>query len=100
MTPNDKNDTFLAGWGFGSTTLDGKKIYEDYLMHFMLTQGMRDRDTLKVSYPLLNKKTPAGAVNPGVMQLDFYIRQKQPRPQSLRPLLCHGSDLEIAYPFH
>lgn len=72
-----KTFIYLAGWGFGSATLDGEKIYEDYQMHFMVTQGMRDRETLKVNYPLLNKKSAAGAVNPGVMQMDFYIRSPE-----------------------
>ena len=27
-------------------------------MHFMITQGIRDRKTLKVNYPLPNKKGP------------------------------------------
>ena len=31
-------------------------------MHFMVTQGMRDRKTLKVNYPLAGKKLPAGEV--------------------------------------
>ncbi len=51
---------YLAGWGFGKATLDGETLYEDYQIHFMVTQGMRDRETLKVDYPLLNKnRAPA-----------------------------------------
>ena len=38
----------------------GKPLYQDYEMHFMVTQGIRDRKTLKVNYPLPNKKGPAG----------------------------------------
>lgn len=59
-------------------------------MHFMVTQGIRDRATLKVNYPMLNKKSRAGEVNPAAQQLDFYIRSPQvnqannPRPRSLR----------------
>ena len=39
---------FLAGWGFGHATLNGKPLYQDYEVHFMVTQGIRDRKTLKV----------------------------------------------------
>ena len=67
---------YLAGWGYADATLNGKPLYKDYQAHFMVTQGMRDRKTLKVTYPVLNKKTPAGQVNPAAMQLDFYIRSK------------------------
>jgi hypothetical protein len=72
-----KTFIYLAGWGFGSATLNGEKRYENYEMHFMVTQGMRDRETLKVNYPLLNKKSQAGAVNPAMMQMDFYIRSPE-----------------------
>ena len=94
-----KTFIYLAGWGFGSATLDGKKIYEDYQMHFMVTQGMRDRETLKVNYPLLNKKTPAGAVNPGVMQLDFYIRSPETddRNNPGRKVFDHFFALEVTW---
>ena len=43
-------------------------------MHFMVTQGIRDRKTLKVAYPLDGKKLPGGEVNPATQQIDFYIR--------------------------
>ena len=72
-----KTFIFLAGWGFGQATLAGKPLYTDYQMHFMVTQGMRDRETLKVNYPLLNKRSAAGAVNPAMQQLDFYIRSPE-----------------------
>jgi hypothetical protein len=51
---------FLAGWGVGSATLNGAPIYQDYEMHFMVTQGLRDRTTPRVQYPLANKTLPAG----------------------------------------
>ena len=72
-----KTFIWVAGWGFGKATLNGKELYQNYQMHFMVTQGIRDRNTLEVSYPLLNKKSPAGAVNPAAMQLDFYIRSPE-----------------------
>ena len=72
-----KSFLFLAGWGYGHMTLNGETLYEDYEIHFMVTQGMRDRKTLKVNYPLLNKRLPGGAVNPAAQQLDFFIRSPE-----------------------
>ena len=70
-----KSLLYIAGWGTGSATLNGETLYEDYQIHFMVTQGMRDRETLAV----LPKTTasPAGAVNPAAQQLDFYIRSPE-----------------------
>ena len=72
-----KTFIYVAGWGHGNATLDGEQLYENYQMHFMVTQGMRDRETLEVNYPLLNKRSAAGAVNPAVQQVDFYIRSPE-----------------------
>jgi hypothetical protein len=33
-------------WGTGSATLNGEPLYRDHQIHFMVTQGMRDRETL------------------------------------------------------
>ena len=41
----------------------------------MVTQGMRDRETLAV-LPKTGD-SPAGAVNPAAQQLDFYIRSPE-----------------------
>src|SRR5689334_9814989 len=73
---------YLAGWGFGHATLNGKPLYENYEMHFMVTQGMRDRKTLKVNYPMAGKKGVAGEVNPATQQIDFYIRSPQQNPKN------------------
>jgi hypothetical protein len=45
----------------------------------MVTQGMRDRKTLKTSYPDIERKRKhkAGDVNPAGMQLDFWIRSPE-----------------------
>lgn len=70
-----KSLLYVAGWGLGRATLNGEFLYEDYQIHFMVTQGMRDRETLKVF-----EKTgsgAAGAVNPAAQQLDFYIRSPE-----------------------
>lgn len=72
-----KSFLWLAGWGYGHATLNGRPLYDDYQVHFMVTQGMRDRETLRVNYPLLNKRSAAGAVNPAAMQIDFYIRSPE-----------------------
>ena len=72
-----KSFLYVAGWGIGAATLDGQPLYEDYQIHFMVTQGMRDRNTLATRYPLEDKSTPAGAVNPALQQLDFYIRSPE-----------------------
>ncbi len=67
-----KSLLYVAGWGLGSATLNGEPLYEDYQLHFMVTQGMRDRETLQVSPGATS--SAAGAVNPAAQQLDFYIR--------------------------
>jgi hypothetical protein len=77
-----KTFVYLAGWGFGHATLNGKPLYENYEMHFMVTQGIRDRKTLRVNYPMANKKQPAGEVNPATQQIDFYIRSPQQNPKN------------------
>jgi hypothetical protein len=74
---------YLAGWGYADATLNGKPLYKDYQAHFMVTQGMRNRKSLEVNYPVLNKKTLAGQVNPATMQLDFYIRSKEADPTNI-----------------
>ena len=72
-----KSLLYVAGWGTGSATLNGELLYEDYQIHFMVTQGMRDRDTLATMYPLAGKTSSAGAVNPAAQQLNFYIRSPE-----------------------
>ena len=67
-----KSLLYIAGWGYGSATLNGETIYRDYEIHFMVTQGMRHRETLEVM--LTPDSGNAGSVNPAAQQLDFYIR--------------------------
>lgn len=90
---------FLAGWGYGHATLNGQVLYRDYEMHFMVTQGLRDRKTLKVQYPLAGKKGPAGETNPATQQIDFYIRSPQPNPKNrpARQVFLHGFGMEITW---
>ena len=70
-----KSLLYVAGWGTGSATLNGETLYEDYQIHFMVTQGIRDRETLEV-LPAATTSA-AGAVNPAAQQLDFYIRSPE-----------------------
>ncbi len=94
-----KTFIYLAGWGYGSATLDGDPLYDDYEAHFMVTQGMRDRETLKVDYPLLNKNSAAGAVNPAAQQLDFYIRSPEvdERNNPTRKVFDHFFAMEVTW---
>lgn len=70
-----KSLLYVAGWGYGSATLNGEPLYEDYEIHFMVTQGMRDRETLAVT--LAPETGEAGTVNPATQQVDFYIRSPE-----------------------
>ena len=70
-----KSLLFVAGWGYGHATLNGEPLYDDYEIHFMVTQGMRDRETRAVM--LEPSSGEAGAVNPATQQLDFYIRSPE-----------------------
>ncbi|HUF71641.1 MAG TPA: hypothetical protein VMR74_01955, partial [Gammaproteobacteria bacterium] len=54
---------------------NGEPLYDDYEIHFMVTQGMRDRETLEVM--LEPSSGEAGAINPASQQLDFYIRSPE-----------------------
>ena len=68
-------------------------------MHFMLTQGMRDRQTLKVNYPLVSKKSAAGEVNPAAQQLDFYIRSPEAEQGNnpARKVFAHFFAMEVTW---
>ncbi len=70
-----KSILWVAGWGYGHATLNGETLYEDYEIHFMVTQGMRNRETLEVM--LEPSSGEAGAINPAAQQLDFYIRSPE-----------------------
>jgi hypothetical protein len=94
-----KTFVFLAGWGFGHADLNGKRLYDNYEMHFMITQGIRDRKTLKVAYPLPGKQKPAGEVNPATQQLDFYIRSPQMNAKNTpnREVFAHFFAMEVTW---
>ena len=70
-----KSLLYVAGWGYGKATLNGNTLYEDYEIHFMVTQGMRDRESLSVQ--LAPTAGEAGSINPAKQQVDFYIRSPE-----------------------
>ena len=94
-----KTFIYVAGWGYGHATLNAKPLYQEYEMHFMLTQGMRDRQTLKVNYPLVSKKSAAGEVNPAAQQLDFYIRSPETEQGNNPPrkVFAHFFAMEVTW---
>ena len=94
-----KTFVFLAGWGYGHATLNGMPLYQNYEMHFMVTQGIRDRQTLRVNYPMANKKSPAGEVNPATQQIDFYIRspEQNARNRPNREVFMHFFGMEVTW---
>ncbi|MEQ1857349.1 MAG: hypothetical protein ABL963_12890 [Longimicrobiales bacterium] len=90
---------YLAGWGFGHATLNGQPVYQDYEMHFMVTQGLRDRETLRVNHPLADQRLPGGATNPATQQIDFYIRSPEQNPNNRpnRQVFVHFFGMEITW---
>ena len=65
----------------------------------MITQGIRDRETLVAHYPLEDKQSPAGAVNPATQQLDFYIRspENDSRNHPTRQVFDHFFGMEVTW---
>ena len=92
-----KSLLFVAGWGYGRATLNGEPLYENYEIHFMVTQGMRDRETLQVM--LEPGSGEAGAVNPAAQQLDFYIRspEQDDRNYPNRLVFDHFFAMEVTW---
>ena len=91
---------FLAGWGYGHATLNGKPLYQDYEMHFLVTQGpsARPEDPAR-ELPLAGRKLPGGETNPATQQIDFYIRSPQPNPKNrpARQVFLHLFGMEITW---
>ena len=65
----------------------------------MVTQGLRDRKTLRVSYPMADKTLPGGETNPATPQIDFYIRSPQtnPKNRATRRVFVHFFGMEITW---
>lgn len=93
-----KSILYVAGWGWGSATLNGEPLHTDYQIHFMVTQGMRDRETLRVR-PEATGPDGAGAVNPAAMQLDFYIRSPETNEANhpAREVFDHFFAMEVTW---
>jgi hypothetical protein len=90
---------YLAGWGYGHATLNGRPLYQDYEMHFMVTQGLRDRETLQVRHPMTDARLPGGATNPATQQIDFYIRSPEQNANNRpnRQVFAHFFGMEITW---
>jgi hypothetical protein len=93
-----KGILYVAGWGWGHATLNGAPYRTDDQVHFMVTQGMRDRTTLAVQ-PAMVGETGAGAVNPAMIQLDFYIRspEEDPANHPSREVFDHFFAMEVTW---
>lgn len=89
---------YVAGWGWGNATLNGRPLHTQYQVHFMVTQGMRDRQTLRVR-PEMTGPSGAGAVNPAAMQLDFYIRSPETNEANhpARQVFDHFFAMEVTW---
>ncbi|MGE0440100.1 MAG: hypothetical protein AB7L66_00715 [Gemmatimonadales bacterium] len=94
-----KSLLFVAGWGYGTGILNGDTLYTGYEVHFMVTQGMRDRATLRVAPPADSSAGRAGLVNPAAQQLDFYIRSpaRNPRNRPDREVFDHFFAMEVTW---
>ena len=97
-----KSLLYVAGWGTGRALLNGEELYSDYQIHFMVTQGMRNRETLEVLHSLEGLEGAegnAGAVNPAAQQLDFYIRSPEKNDQNHpgREVFDHFFAMEVTW---
>ncbi len=93
-----KSILYVAGWGWGTATLNGQPLRTEYQIHFMVTQGMRDRETLAVQSDMTGS-TGAGAVNPAAVQLDFYIRSPESNEANhpTREVFDHFFAMEVTW---
>ena len=96
-----KTFVYLAGWGFGHATLNGKPLYQDYEMHFMVTQGIRDRKTLQSELPdggqegAGRRSESGGAADRLLHPQPAAESEEQAEPPGLHALLRHGGHLEV-----
>lgn len=93
-----KSLLYIAGWGWGDATLDGQPLREEHQIHFMVTQGMRDRESLAVRADMTGT-SGAGAVNPAMFQLDFYVRSPQTNDENHpgREVFDHFVAMEVTW---
>ena len=92
-----KTLVYVAGWGYGHAMLNGEPLYRNHEMHFMVTQGIRDRETLRVNYPPASDG--AGAVNPAAQQLDFYLRSPETNSENTpgRAVFTHFFAMDVTW---
>jgi hypothetical protein len=68
-------------------------------MHFMITQDIRDRTTLRANYQMANEKQPAVEVDAAAQQVGFYIRSPRQNPKNRpnREVFPHFFGMEVAW---
>jgi hypothetical protein len=93
-----KSVLYVAGWGWGTAILNGQPLRVDHQIHFMVTQGMRDRESLRVQ-PERTGPSGAGAVNPAAFQLDFYVRSPETNSANHpeREVFDHFFGMEVTF---
>lgn len=93
-----KGILYVAGWGWGSATLNGEPLRSEHQIHFMVTQGIRSRETLAVAKGETGE-SGAGAVNPALVQLDFYVRSADKNPANVpdREVFDHFFAMEVTW---
>ena len=93
-----KSILYVAGWGWGRATLNGEPLRTEYQIHFMVTQGMRNRETLQVQ-PEMTGSSGAGAVTPALSQLDLYVRSPEMNPANHpdREVFDHFFAMEVTW---
>ena len=97
-----KSILYVAGWGIGSATLNGEPLYQDYQIHFMVTQACAT-GTWWLAIPrrkeLRGRRRQPGPPATGLLHPEPRNQRGQPsQAGGVRPLLRHGSHLEIASP--
>jgi hypothetical protein len=94
-----KSLLYVAGWGLGRADLDGEPLHRDLQIHFMVTQGMRDRETLVVHRRSPDDPSAAGAVDPAAQQVDFYVRSaaEDARNRPGREVFDHFFAMEVTW---
>ncbi len=93
---------FLPGWGFGHATLNGKPLYQDYEMHFMVTQGhSRPADAAR-QLPDGEQEAAGGRGQSGdaadrlLHPQPAAESEEPPEPRGVHALLRHGDHLEVS----
>ena len=75
---------YLAGWGKANIYKNGKILYKDYAVHFMVMERSRDPQTHEVHYPI-KRTLPGGETDPAGMEIDLWVRSKETNNQNFPP---------------